>query len=577
MKWKIARRRDPEIAPDEIFLDSSNVPAFDRARFEGRLEKPLSHRMFFYLATVLALLFFVLTARAWSLQVTDGESFASLSDNNSLSVTTLFSSRGVITDFQGVILAENVEQPDDSPDDGQGVTRRNYPVPSLGQVIGYVSYPKKDAKGIYYDTTEKGVAGIEAAYDSLLAGKNGVILTEKDAFGKVRSGGTVVAAESGKALRLSIDARIQELFARAIAQTVQSKGFIAGSGIIMLVDTGAVRAMVSYPSYDPNVIANDSSPEIIAAYAADPGRPFLNHAVSGVYAPGSIVKPFVAAGALTDGIITPTTIINDPGFISLPDPYNPGKKFIFRSWKELGAMDVRGALAWSSSVFFYEISGGFGSQKGLGIDRLEYWYRQFGLGSPTGIDLHGEADGLIPTPAWKKATYDEPWYLGDTYFTAIGQYSMQVTPIQMVRAVAALASGGKLFTPSLVEGFTPTLSADTTPSYTTVSASAEALAVAREGMRQAVTSAIAGALNLPYVSVAAKTGTAETGTHNQYVNSWVEGFFPYENPRYAFVVVLERGPVGTGGQATQAMREFFSSLYAENSPYLGDAATALAQ
>jgi penicillin-binding protein 2 len=299
----------------------------------------------------------------------------------------------------------------------------------------------------------------------------------------------------------------------------------------------------------------------IAAYNTNPGRPFLDHAVQGIYAPGSVVKPLVASGALTDGIITPNTVMDDPGFLLIPDPYNPGKNFLYKGWKALGAVDVRRAIAWSSDVFFYSVGGGFKTQKGLGIDRLAYWYQQFGLGTTTAIDLPGEAAGVIPTPEWKKATFDEPWYLGDTYFTAIGQYSMQVTPIQMARATAAVANGGKLFTPTLIAG--------ETPSHTVVPVTPASLQVVREGMRQAVTGALAGALHLPYVSVAAKTGTAQTGTRNQYDNSWVVGFFPYEHPQYAFAVVLERGPEGTGEQAVNVMRDLFEMLHAENSPYVG--------
>ena len=266
MKWRRIRSRDPEIAPDEIFLDASNAPAFDRARFEGRIEKPLSHGTFFYLTAALALLFFVLIIRTWNLQITSGAAFAQQSAYNSLEVTTLFAPRGIITDVNGIIVAENVESED-------GNVRRNYPVSSLGQIIGYVSYPKKDAKGIYYDTNQTGIAGLEAEYDSFLAGKNGQLLTETDAFGRVRSEGTIVKAEEGRTLRLSIDANLERLFARAIIDTASSRGFIAGAGVIMDVGSGAVRAIVSYPSYDPNVMANSSSPGIIARIRRKPRAP----------------------------------------------------------------------------------------------------------------------------------------------------------------------------------------------------------------------------------------------------------------------------------------------------------------
>lgn len=568
MMWRRRQRQDPEIAPDEIFLDASNAPAFDRARFEGRLEKPLSPGTFFSLATTLAVLFIILIVRAWDLQITRGAALAAESAHNSLEARILFAPRGIITDVNGVVVAENVAREDDSSIGGQGSTVRRYPYPSLSQVIGYVSYPKKDASGNYYDTSQTGIAGLEAEYDALLAGKNGQLLTETDALGRVRSEGMIVRAEAGKTLRLSIDADLQKLFARAIAQTASSKRFIAGAGVILDTHSGAVRALVSYPSYDPNVMSSGGPSGTIELYNRDPGRPFLDHAVQGVYAPGSIVKPLVASGALTDGIITPNTIIDDPGFISIPDPYHPGKEFIYKGWRALGPMDVRKAIAWSSDIFFYTVGGGFKNQRGLGIDRLAYWYQQFGLGNPTGIDLAGEAAGVIPTPAWKKEVFNEPWYLGDTYFTAIGQYSVQVTPLQMARAIAAVANGGKLFTPTLL--------AEEAPTYTTVPVDAAALTVVREGMRQTVTSALASALNFPYISVAAKTGTAQTGTRNQYDNSWVVGFFPYEDPQYAFAVVLERGPEGSGSQAVNAMRDFLESLYLENSPYVGGSATSAA-
>ncbi|MFA5744932.1 MAG: penicillin-binding transpeptidase domain-containing protein [Candidatus Paceibacterota bacterium] len=556
MKWRCWR--DPEIAPDEIFLDASNVTDFDRSRFEGRLEKPLSHRMFVSFAGVLMVLFLILIIRTWNLQITNGATFASRSAHNSLESKILFAQRGVITDFSGVVLAENIENPD-------GSVGRQYPFPALGPIIGYVSYPKKDSSGVYYDTNEKGVVGLEAEYDALLAGKNGQLLIETDAVGVVRSEGVLVPAEVGQTLQLSVDANLESHFARAISNTVQDHDFIAGAGVIMDVQTGAVRALVSYPTYDPNVMANGGPAEVIAGYNTNPGHPFLDHVVQGVYTPGSIVKPFIAAGALTDGIITPNTIINDPGRLSIPDPYHPGKYFYYNGWRALGAVDVRKAIAWSSDVFFYTIGGGFGNQKGLGIDRLDYWYKQFGIGEKTGIDLAGEANGLIPTPEWKEKTFNESWYLGDTYFTSIGQYSVQVTPIQMVRATAAIVNGGKLFTPTLVAGVTP--------AYTTVPVDASALAVVREGMRACVTGALANAINLPYVSVAAKTGTAQTGIRNQYDNSLVIGFFPYENPQYAFIVMLERGPAGTGSQAVNVMRDLFTALHTENSPYVGGTAT----
>lgn len=559
MRWWKKRYRDTEIAPDEIFLDASNAPEFNRERFEGRLEKPLPASSFFLLTIGLSILFGILFLRAWNIEVQNGARYAEESAHNSLDVTTIFAPRGIITDRFGVMVAENVEKED-------GSVERHYVFPALSQVIGYVSYPKKDSKGVYYDRDLKGVTGLEARYNTVLTGEDGQMLTETDVSGKVRSTGVIVPAKEGKTLQISIDSVLEQELGKAISEIAKDKGFIAGAGVLLDTHSGAVRALVSYPSYDANVMASGGPSRTIAAYNTDPGHPFLDHAIQGVYAPGSVVKPLVSAGALTDGIITPNTIINDPGSISIPDPYHPGKEFVYKGWKVLGLVDVRKAIAWSSDVFFYEVGGGYKTQKGLGIDRLGYWYRQFGLGSATNIDLPGEVNGLIPSPEWKQSVFKEPWYLGDTYFTAIGQYSTQVTPIQMARAIAAVANGGKLFTPTLL--------VDASPTYTQVPVTADSLTVAREGMRQAVTSAIAGMINLPYVTVAAKTGTAQTGTRNQYDNSWVVGFFPYENPQYAFAVVLERGPQGTGEQAVNVMRQFFDALHEKNSIYVGGTATS---
>ena len=557
--WKRKRRRDPEIAPDEIFLDVSNAPDFDRNRFEGRLEKPLSRGAFRFLAGGLALLFVILGARSFEIEVVNGTAYAAESARNSLAAETLFAPRGVILDENGSVLAENVELPD-------GSVRREYPIPGMGQIIGYVSYPKKDAHGNYYDTKEIGLAGLEAEYDAALSGENGKLLVERDALGDVRSQGAVVPAKDGATLSLSIDADLEKKFAQSVKDIVESKGFIAGAGVIMDVHSGEVRAIVSYPSYDPNVMSMGGPAATIQGYNTDPGHPFLDHAVQGVYTPGSIVKPLEAVGALTDGVITPSTIVNDPGYLKIPDPYHPGKEFTYTGWKALGDLDVRHAIAWSSDIFFYTVSGGFQSQKGLGIDRLDYWYDAFGLGTTTGIDLPDEAAGVVPSPAWKEKTFGQAWYLGDTYFTGIGQYGMQVTPIQMARAAGAIANGGTLYTPTLLKG--QKLSSATVPG------APWAFQVVREGMRLGVTAALAQAIDLPYLSVAAKTGTAQVGAKNQYDNSWVEGFFPYEAPQYSFAVVLERGPSGSGEDAVSVMADLFGMLHDENSPYTGGTGVA---
>ena len=162
---------------------------------------------------------------------------------------------------------------------------------------------------------------------------------------------------------------------------------------------------------------------MINGYINNKNKPFINRAISGLYAPGSVVKPFVALAALSEGIISPEKKIFSAGQISIPNPFFPDKKTIFKDWKAHGWVDMRQALAVSSDVYFYEIGGGFEDVKGLGINKIYEYAKKFGLGEKTGIDLLGEAEGTVPSPAVKEKNNpaDPLWRVGDTYISAIGQ------------------------------------------------------------------------------------------------------------------------------------------------------------
>lgn len=547
MRFGRKRGRDPELAPDEIFLDSSNLPDFNQSRLEGRLERPISQKTLTTIGGVVALLFIALVVQAGNLEVMQGGKFAQQSEKNRLRPSILFAQRGAVLDMNGVPLASNV-----ATDDGS--VKRIYKTPGFAHLLGYVSYPKKDKSGHYYDTDITGLAGIEAAFNQSLGGKNGTLLVEEDALGKTRSEGTVLPPVNGENLTLSIDARAQSAFYNAISQLSDRIPFQGGSGILMDIETGEIRALVSYPEYDPNVLSSGGPSSVIASYSTDSRQPYLDRAVSGLYTPGSIVKPLEASGALTDGVITPETSVYSSGSISVPNPYDPKHPSVFKDWKALGLMDTRHAIAWSSDVFFYSVGGGFGAIKGLGIERLKYWFEAYGLTKPTGIELPREASGFIPDPAWKQKTYGEPWRLGDTFHTAIGQYAMQITPIEAARAIAAVANGGKLVTPTIIAG-KPTVGQS-------IAVSPAALQVAREGMRLgAIEGTSIGLSDLSFVHVAGKTGTAQLGLHNEHYNSWAVGFFPYEHPKYVYVVVMEKGPAGNGVGGIFVMHQVLSELH----------------
>lgn len=545
--------RNREINPDEIFLDASNLPDFDHARLEGRLEKPLGEGNYLGLTLAAGVLFLVLFVKAGALGLIDGAAYASQSEKNRLRPEVVFAERGAIFDRNGTVLVEN-----EIGDEGFPV--RLYASPGFAHLLGYVSYPKKDRSGNYFDTEIAGVAGIERAFNEKLMGHNGTLLIEENALGDVESEGTVVPSVNGETVTLSIDARAQEAMYRAIQELADQVPYQGGAGVLIDITNGEVHALVSYPEYDSNVISRGEDADTIASYDADSRRPYLDRAVSGLYTPGSIVKPMIAAGAYTDAVIAPETQIVSTGSLVVPNPYDPENPTIFKDWKAHGATDMRHAIAVSSDVYFYTVGGGFGAQKGLGIERLAFWYRAFGFESPTNIELAGEASGFVPTPAWKEKTYDEPWRIGNTYHTAIGQYAMQITPLEAVRAVAAIANGGRLVGATVIK--------DATVAGESIAIDHEALRVAREGMRLGVTEGTSIGLNTySYVRAAGKTGTAELGFDNEFRNSWSVGFFPYDAPKYAFAVVMEKGPAGNAVGGVYVMSRFFETLQQTASEY----------
>ncbi len=533
---KYSRRKiqkDRELAPDEIFLDSTNLPSFNANRLEGRIERPMEENTYGTILAFIILALLILVGQAASLQIVQGDAFATRSEKNRLRPVTLFATRGPIEDRNGVPLVTN-NVIATSTTNGAAYATRTYPSFGYSHLLGYVSYPKKDSSGNFYETRVQGKAGVEAAFDEQLAGTNGQLLVEEDALGNVTSQGKTVAEADGKPLMLSIDSRVQDAFASSIKELANKIPFDGGSGVVINIETGEVIALVSYPEYDSNVLSGGTPRATIASYQTDKRLPYLDRAVSGLYTPGSIVKTIVGAGALDDNIVTPDTVIVSTGSLKLPNPYDPSKPTIFPDWKILGPMTMRSAIAMSSDVYFYTVGGGFGAQKGLGIDLIHYWYDLFGFESPTGIELKGEKTGFVPTPEWKKSTFNEDWNIGDTYHTSIGQYAMQITPLEAVRAIAAIANDGKLLQ--------LTLQKDPSPVGQSIPIDHNALKVIREGMHQGVTSGTAQGLNVSYTSVSAKTGTAQLGYAKQYVNSWAVGFFPYEKPKYAFAVVMEKGP-----------------------------------
>jgi penicillin-binding protein 2 len=383
-------------------------------------------------------------------------------------------------------------------------------------------------------------------------------------YGEVISQSVVEKAVSGKALQLSLDARLSEVTHDLLASTTEANGFRSGAAAMMDVETGEIIALTSFPSYDPEVLADGDDAAKIKEYNEDKRFPFLNKVIGGVYVPGSIVKPFVAYAALTEQIISPNKIIVSHGSLTIPNPYDPENPAVFRDWRpSLGPMTIRDAIAYSSNVYMMTIGGGFGDQKGLGITKLSEYYRLFGLGSTTGMKVSGEQEGLVPTPAWKKKVFDDDWRIGDTYLTSIGQFGFQITPIQMLRAYATLANGGQAVTPHVEK--------DVVGDKKNLNLNIENLRVVQEGMRRTVIQegGTARALERKDVAIAAKSGTAELGTSKATVNSWIAGFFPYEKPKYAFILFMENGPRANTVGASRVMSGVFDWMAEHRPEYFG--------
>jgi len=556
MKFFKKKKHTVEISPDEIFLDAKNISKFNQDNFDGRIETPVSSKVVIAVGIIASLFISIGLVKAFSLQVVQGDSFVKKSENNRIISTPLFGARGILYDRNGVALIRNVGTTTHTE-----IAKREYAIfEGMAPLLGFVSYPKKDKSGRYWQTEYVGLDGLEKKYNDALSGINGKRIVQVDALGETTDIHITEESQDGTNLTLTVDAELQDATYKIIQNAMSEGGFKGGAVVVIDVDTGELIALVSAPSFPLYALNTSDGTKKLAEAQIDESKPFLNRAISGLYSPGSTVKPFMALAALQEDIISPNKQIESRGSITIKNPYG-GPDTVFRDWKTHGYTDMREAIAVSSDVYFYSIGGGFGDQKGLGISKIDKYLKIFGFAERTGIDLPGESKGVIPTPEWKLKTFDEEWRLGNTYHTSIGQYGSQVTPIQLARSVASIANGGRLVVPHLVQTITPRVDGVETK-YTV---SKEDLQIIREGMRQTVLSGTSPVLQQAGFPVAAKSGTAEIGIRKGRVNSWMSGYFPYQNPKYAFVVVLENGPVDTTYGAGKTSRDILKWI-AENRP-----------
>lgn len=415
--------------------------------------------------------------------------------------------------------------------------------PIFSQVLGYNGRINKDEYSVssgYTINDYIGKTGLEKYYETYLRGTPGQSRPNES-----KKSGDLVPAQPGDNLVLNIDADLQKRLYNALGGSIKKVGAKKGAAVAMDPRTGAVLAMVSYPSYDDNLFSKGISQEDYSKVANDQSQPLFNRAIAAKYPTGSTIKPFEASAALQEKIISPTKQINDPGYIIVHSQYDPTVTYTYSGVTPHGWVDMRKALAVSSNIYFYTVGGGYEDQQGLGPARIKKYLSLFGWDQKTGIDLPGEFSGFIPDPAWKKATKGQSWWDGDTYNLSIGQSDLQTTPLQVANAYCAIANGGTLYQPQIVNKIVSGESKEIVKEFTPKVIRSnfidpENLKIVREGMRDGVTKpyGVSGYLNDLSVSVAAKTGTAEIGLENHF-NVWSSVFAPYENPEIVLVVTVE--------------------------------------
>jgi len=419
-------------------------------------------------------------------------------------------------------------------------TERNY-IDSLifSHILGYEGKIRKEElieHPEYFLTDSIGKQGIEKGYESFLRGKHGFQQVEVDSLGYVKKKFGIVQPIPGNDLILNIDADLQKKIFDSLRELLEKKNLKQAAAIAIDPQNGAVRALVSLPSFDNNLFAQGISVNQYQNIINDPFLPLFNRAISGEYPPGSTIKPVLAVAALAEGIINERTEIESRGGISVG-------KFFFGDWKAHGFTDIRRAIAVSSDVFFYSIGGGYGSTSGLGMERMKKYENLFGYGNKAGIDIPGEADGLIPDSQWKRDKIGERWYIGDDYHAAIGQGFVTATPLQILNSVAAIANGGTLYKPKIVSQIRSAHGtvAPVSPEIIRDNfINRDILRIVREGMKAVITDpqGTAQSLKTLPVAVAGKTGTAEFG-NDKKTHGWFVSFAPYESPNLAMIVLVE--------------------------------------
>ena len=435
---------------------------------------------------------------------------------------------------------------------------RTYPErETMSHLLGYLgaisgaAFPEYEKRG-YQANDLVGISGLEAAYEDQLRGRSGTNLAVVDANGNIIDTRPQEAPVPGNNVVLALDVELQKRVQAALKKGMAKKNATQGVAIVMNVNNGEILSLVSLPTFDNNLFARGIKATDFNALNQSKYRPLINHAISGMYPPGSVYKLFSAAGGLQEGVIDQNTQLFDPGIIYLPNRFYPDDPRLaqpFYNWYRpgFGFQNVIDAIANSNDIFFYKLDGGFTDfQTPLGQALVAEYARMFGYGAESGIDLPGEAPGLVPDPKWKQQTLNEQWTTGDTYNMAIGQGFVLSTPLQVLNMTATIANGGTLYRPHLghaIVNSTSTVTNTIEPQVIRkLPIDDKNLALVRQGMREAVTRGTAWKVRFPDLDVAGKTGTAEFFGPKKNgrlpTHAWFTAYAPYDKPEVAVVVFV---------------------------------------
>lgn len=545
-----------EFDPEDILIDQLNLPAFDNNQLEGRIIKPISNFIFYIIIFLTIIIFSILIFSSYKLQIVKGVFYKDKAENNRFETTPIFSARGVIYDRNKIPLAWNENRSTTSASTTENLQNRKYKSSdSVGNLLGYIKFPKKDKNGFYISKEVEAMSGIEKYFNTLLSGKSGYFYSETDSAGNLISQNIVDLPENGKDIDLTVDFEIQSSLFKTFKNAGQESNYNGGVALIADIKDGSIIAAVTYPDFDSNIMLEGMDNNKITEYLNDSRSVFLNRYTDGLYAPGSVVKPIFALAGLAEGVVTPREKILSTGQLIVANPYDPSKNSIFKDWKAHGYTDVREALAVSSDVYFYTIGGGVPGKIGLGISKLDEYAKYFGLDNIYKDNFFKSKPSVIPTPEWKAKVFDgDIWRLGDTYNSSIGQYGFSVSPIQILGMTMILANEGQDTPEFKIDKNAETKYVKTADKIKNIDK--DNYIEVGEGMRLAVTTGTASSLEFEGMKLAGKTGTAQTGNKNQYINSWFVGFWPYTEPKYAIVYMLEKGPSTNTKGAAYYLKEF---------------------